>query len=151
MYTYVCTYISYCVDIINVACVGNRHLRKPIEEALFIFPAVVRVYINSYVLLKHSNKHLLCLFSLCNKQFASQCFLIYQNGMDTFVKAFVLCYIHIMHSLNVDILSTYVAIATYSYVCMYISLLYVHTVYTYIWYCQITTIVCTTASNHTSN
>ena len=36
-------YIYFCVDVINVACVGNRELRKAVEEALFIFPAVVSV------------------------------------------------------------------------------------------------------------
>ena len=35
--------MSHCVDIINVACVGNGQLRKAIEEALFIFPAAVSI------------------------------------------------------------------------------------------------------------
>ena len=44
IYAYVMkVYIYFCVDVINVACVGNRELRKAVEEALFIFPAVVSV------------------------------------------------------------------------------------------------------------
>ena len=35
----------YCVDVINTACVGNRSMRKAVEEALFIFPTVVCMYV----------------------------------------------------------------------------------------------------------
>ena len=37
------------IDVINAACVGNRHLRKTVEEALFIFPTMVCMYVCMHV------------------------------------------------------------------------------------------------------
>ena len=37
--------VLLCIDVINAACVGNRHLRKTVEEALFIFPTMVCMYV----------------------------------------------------------------------------------------------------------
>ena len=43
------------VDVINVACVGNRQLRKTVEEALFIFPAVVCYFTYIHTCYKHTH------------------------------------------------------------------------------------------------
>lgn len=42
---YVFNVTLYCVDVVNAACVDNRQLRRTIEEALFIFPAVVNMFV----------------------------------------------------------------------------------------------------------
>ena len=37
-----------CVDVINEACADDAQLRRTIEEALFIFPIVVRSCVMDY-------------------------------------------------------------------------------------------------------